>query len=62
MKSLGKKNDWESCQEFFLSLGKQKDYKKLLVESGSMMKVKKNPMKSKFERALEGNIGLETGL
>ena len=45
--------------EIFLSQGKWKGYKKLLVGNGSKVGVDKIPTQSEFERALEGSTDLD---
>ena len=55
---LGKKTDWESWSKKLLLHGKQKGYKKLLVNSRSMSGVDKIPMLDEYENALEGDMDL----
>ena len=51
---LGKKTNWESWPEKFLLHGKQKGYKELLVNSGSMSSVDKIPSQDEWENVFEG--------
>ena len=55
---LGKKADWKSWSEKFLSCGKQKGYMMLLVISGSTSGMDKIPTQDKNKNALEGDIDL----
>ena len=52
---FGKKIDWDSWSEEFLSHGKQKVYKKLLVSTGTTPGVDKIPMQKEYESALKGD-------
>ena len=54
----GKKTDWDSWSKKFLSHGKWKGYKKLLVSIGTTPGVNKIPTQEEFENALEGNEDL----
>ena len=56
---MGKKAEWESWSEIFISHGKHKGYKKLLVSSRSMLGMDKIPTQDKYENALIGNIDLD---
>ena len=56
---LGKKVDWESWSEKFLSCGKHKGYKKLLVSNGSMEGVDKIPMHDDNDHA-KGDTALDS--
>ena len=58
----GKKVDWECCFEKFISCGKCKVYKKLLVSSESMVGGDKVPMQDVYENALEGDMDLDKKL
>ena len=55
----GKKTDWDSWSEKFLSRGKQKGYKKLLVSTGTTPGVDKIPTQEEYDEALEGNNNLD---
>ena len=59
---LGKKTDWDSWSEKFLSHEKWKGYKKLLVSTGTTPGVDKNPTQEEYENALERNNDLEKRL
>ena len=47
----GKKTDWDSWSKKFLSCGKWKGYKKLLVSTGTKPGVDKIPMQEEYESA-----------
>ena len=55
---LGKKTDWDSWSRKFLSHGKQKGYKKLMISIGSMPGMDKNPTQE-YEKALWENEDLD---
>ena len=46
----GKMGDWESWFENYLSQGKQKGYKKLLMGSESKVRVEHIPMQAEFKQ------------
>ena len=54
-----KKTDWDSWSEKFISRGKWKGYKKLLVSTGMTPGVDKIPMHEEYEEALEGDDELD---
>ena len=54
----GKKTDWESWLKMFISCGKCKDYKKLLINFGSLSEVVKIPTQGEYENDLEGDMDL----
>ena len=56
---LGKKANWESWSKKFPLHGKNKEYKKLLVSSGSMSGVHKIPWQKECENALKGDMDLD---
>ena len=55
----GKKTDWDSWSEKFLSRGKRKGYKKLLVSTGTTPGVDKIPTQEEYDEALEGDDDLD---
>ena len=55
----GKKTDLDSWSEKFLSRGKHKGYKKLLVSTSATPGVNKIPMQGEYENALEGDEDLD---
>ena len=58
---MGKKDNLENWSKKFLSCGKQKGYKKLLVSisSGCTSGIDKIPTQDKYENALEGDTDLD---
>ena len=53
------KTNQKRWYEKFLSHGKQKGYKKLLVSSGSISGMDKIPTLDEYENAIEGDADLE---
>ena len=56
---MGKKADWESWSQKFLSYGKHKRHRKLLVRSGFTSGVDEIPTLSKYENALKKGMDLD---
>ena len=55
---FGKKSDWECWLETFLSWGKRKSYKNLLIGEGSTKELGMIPMQENYGEAIEGSTGL----
>ena len=55
----GKKTDWDSWSKKFLSRGKQKGYKKLLVSTDTTPGVDKLLTQEEYESALKGDDDLD---
>ena len=55
---LSEKADWESWLMKFISHGKCKGYKKLLVSIVSMSFVNKVPLQEEYDNALEGDMDI----
>ena len=59
---LRNKTDWDSWSKKFISHGKQKGHKKLLVSTGTTPGVDKIPTQDEQESTLEGNEDLNKSL
>ena len=56
---LGKKTNWESWSKKFLSYGKKKGYKELLVSNGSTLGMDKIPTQDEYENALKSVMDID---